>query len=423
MATAAIGLTGLTQAHAQSAPIELQVVDRETGQPLRVWRHDGRLFVAGAPGDRYGLRVTNHTGGRVLVVMSVDGVNILSGETAGYDQRGYVFGPYQSYDLVGWRKSLSEVADFTFTRLPQSYAALTGRPANVGVIGVAAFEEKVAPEAAQAPAPPPLPDEAYRGEVDRAGASGRAMTRNVPRPPDGVANGTAVTDIVVTAEKRASRRQSAPAAVAAFASRSRDAAAAEPSDEKLGTGHGEREQSVTTLVQFERATPYPQFTEEITYDTHDNLVALGVIPAWRYGERQPRPFPASPASVPFQRAGPARRPRGTVAQTACAAARSAPAMELDLGRTTSCSARLRAAGRRARLLRPRFGKGTTPMLSGSSADAGRGARIADAAEDSHLRRPGSRSRETRPRSILPRRASARGSSPSPATRCSTTSAG
>lgn len=272
MATAAIGLACVTQAHADSAPVELQVVDRETGQPLKVWRHDGRLFVAGAPGDRYGLRVTNHGDSRVLVVMSVDGVNILSGETAGYDQRGYIFEPHQSYDLNGWRKSLSEVADFTFTRLPQSYAALTGRPGNVGVIGIAVFDERIAPVAAAqaAPEPPPQP------------VTGRVDSR------------AAVTEMVVTAEKRESRRQSAPSAVAGFASPRRDVAAAEHSDDKLGTGHGEREQSVMTIKPFERATPYPQFTQEIAYDTRDNLVAMGVIPAWRYGERQPRPFPKSP---------------------------------------------------------------------------------------------------------------------------------
>src|SRR6185437_10990140 len=80
---------------------------------------------------------TNHTGGRVLVVMSVDGVNIITGQTAGYGQRGYVFGPYQSYDVTGWRKS---------------YAARTGRPGDVGVIGVAAFKERVV-----APVPAPIP--------------------------------------------------------------------------------------------------------------------------------------------------------------------------------------------------------------------------------------------------------------------------
>jgi hypothetical protein len=305
MATAAIGLACVAQAHADSAPVDLQVVDRETGQPLKVWRHDGRLFVAGAPGDRYGLRVTNHTDRRLLVVMSVDGVNIISGETAGYDQRGYIFWPHASYDLNGWRKSPSEVADFTFTRLPQSYAALTGRPANVGVIGVAVFNEKVMPVAAAPAAPAPPPDDFERGAADRVmprSAQPRLAMREAPAPPSvtgGANNGAGVTELVVTGEKRESRQQSVPAAITAFASRSQDAVAAERRDEKLGTGHGEREPSVMTIEPFERATPYPQFTQEIAYDTHDNLVAMGVIPAWRYGERQPQPFPSNPAGIGF----------------------------------------------------------------------------------------------------------------------------
>lgn len=294
VATVALGLACAAQARADVAPVDLQVIDRDTGQLLRVWRHDGRLFVAGDPGDRYGLRVTNHTGGRVLVVMSVDGVNILSGETAGYDQRGYIFGPHQSYDLNGWRKSLSEVADFTFTRQPQSYAALTGRPANVGVIGIAVFTERVAVAVAE-PVTPPV-DADRRASLQRPAPLMREAPAPAPPPSsvDRAEGGTAVTDIVVTGQKRAPRQSSVPAAISAYASRSRDIVAAEPADEKLGTGHGAREQSVMTIEPFERATPYPQFTQEIAYDTHDNLVALGVIPAWRYGEHRPRPFPSSP---------------------------------------------------------------------------------------------------------------------------------
>src|SRR5580693_815901 len=125
-AIAALCLGGAACAHAD--PVDLTVIDRDTGQPLRVWRHHGRLFVAGEPGERYGLRVTNHTGGRVLVVLSVDGVNVLTGETAAWDQRGYVFDAYASDEVSGWRKSNSEIAAFAFAPLPQSYAARTGRP-------------------------------------------------------------------------------------------------------------------------------------------------------------------------------------------------------------------------------------------------------------------------------------------------------
>ena len=109
--------------------------------------------------------------------MSVDGVNVLTGETAAYGQRGYVLDPYETYDVTGWRKSNAEVAAFNFASLSASYAARTGRPGDVGVIGVAVFKEKSEPppsyEAAKpswraragrglsapmdAPPPPPLP--------------------------------------------------------------------------------------------------------------------------------------------------------------------------------------------------------------------------------------------------------------------------
>jgi hypothetical protein len=278
-AIAALGLSCVTDAHADPSPVDLTVVNRDTGQPLRTWRHDGRLFVAGQPGARYGLRVTNHTDGRVLVVMSVDGVNVLTGETAGYDQQGYIFGPHETYDVTGWRKSLTEVAAFNFARLSESYAARTGRPDEVGVIGIAVFDEKAAepvPETEGPPAPPTWRDEPQRG-ADSAGAMRRA-TPPAPSPPPAAA---------VAPNAAAGLAQPTPS------DRASGYAERQP-DERLGTAHGAREWSVTRIVPFERATPFPQLTRQIEYDTYDHLVASGVIPTWQYGERRPRPFPTTP---------------------------------------------------------------------------------------------------------------------------------
>ena len=151
-AIAAIALAGAACARANPDLVDLKVVDRATGEELPTWRHHGRLFVAGEPGALYSLRVTNHTDGRVMLVMSVDGVNIVTGQTASYDQTGYVLGAHETYDVTGWRKSTSEVAAFAFAPLPRSYAAQTGRPTEVGVIGMAVFTER-APVAVPVPAP------------------------------------------------------------------------------------------------------------------------------------------------------------------------------------------------------------------------------------------------------------------------------
>jgi hypothetical protein len=263
-AIAALGLAGAADAHANPDPVDLKVVDRETGQPLRIWRHHGRLFVAGRPGARYGLRVTNHTSRRVLVVLSVDGVNIISGETAGYDQRGYIFKAYESYDLNGWRKSTTQVAAFTFAPLPESYAARTGRPTDVGVIGMAVFNERVDVEA-EAFAPPEDDSDQGSSGADTARRAPRGRAGLAPPPPAMKSAPATAPSEVVTAERR---------------------------DEKLGTAHGAREWSVSYVEPFERATPYPQWVRQIEYDSYHNLVASGVIPR-QWGAR-PRPFPSEP---------------------------------------------------------------------------------------------------------------------------------
>src|SRR5262245_57212978 len=128
-------------AHAGSLA-NLEVYDRTAGQTLPIYEHEGRLYVAGEPRHQYELRVRNSSGGRVLAVASVDGVNVITGQTAAQEQSGYVLGRWDSVRIEGWRKSLDEVATFYFTRLADSYAARTGRPNDVGVIGVALFRER-----------------------------------------------------------------------------------------------------------------------------------------------------------------------------------------------------------------------------------------------------------------------------------------
>jgi len=296
-AVAVIGLAAAATALASPDLVDLKIVDRDTGQVLRTWRHDGRLFVAGEPGTRYGLRVINRTAGRMMVVMSVDGINIVTGETANYNQDGYVLDPWRSYDLNGWRKSRSEIAAFQFAPLPQSYAARTGRPDDVGVIGMAVFKERVVMR------PPPV----TRPQVWREGPGG---------PEYGRRGGADAAAAPITP---------APAPPAAFGSIARAAPSAgltagmaenrayaggydaAPRGEKLGTAHGAREWSVSDTTAFERATAYPQSTRLIEYDTYDNLVACGAIPSSPYPPHRPRPFPANPDQPGFVPDPPAER--------------------------------------------------------------------------------------------------------------------
>ncbi len=260
-AAAAAGMMMLAGgcAHAVGWNVDVRVIDRNSGETLPVYWHDGKWWVPGKPGNRYAISLNNRGGGRVLTVLSVDGINVISGETAAPEQTGYVFASGQSAQITGWRKNMARVAAFEFTSLPNSYAARTGRPDNVGVIGVAVFRERA---------------------------------RYVPPTPP------------VLQEKQQSRNE-APAPASAAAGASSDAAAPNESarradrdraqEERLGTGHGRSEHAPTSYTDFERASTVPDEVITIHYDSRDNLIAMGVIPAPR---STPNPFPAAVGFVP-----------------------------------------------------------------------------------------------------------------------------
>ena len=61
---------------------DVTVFDRAAGRVLPVHWSGGQAFVAGAPGNEYSIRIRNRSGEDVLAVVSVDGVNAITGQTA-----------------------------------------------------------------------------------------------------------------------------------------------------------------------------------------------------------------------------------------------------------------------------------------------------------------------------------------------------
>ena len=122
--------------------VEVRVEDPH-GKPLLGARHEGDLYVAGKKGSRYQVRVRNKTNQNVLVVLTVDGRNVITGEPGNHDDGGQVIGPRDSWVFKGWRTSDNQVAAFEFGNKSGSYSSQLGTPQNVGVIGCAVFEEEV----------------------------------------------------------------------------------------------------------------------------------------------------------------------------------------------------------------------------------------------------------------------------------------
>ena len=266
----------LVPAVAAAVPFDVQVYDRTEGRYLNTYQFEGRTYVVGKPGNEYALSLRNQGGERVLVVGSVDGVNIITGETAAALQSGYVLSPGQTAEISGWRKSMSNTAAFYFTEHDNSYAAHTGRPNDVGVIGVALFRERRQP-------PPIRP---YRPQDDRGYYGQPAPSPYSSAAPEQQNRSDAMADAP------AAREPGGAGAMRELAPRR--------AEKSLGTGHGRIEQSETRYTEFQRASNTPDQVLTIYYDTYSNLLAMGV-PVWREGgnryayKPQPRPFPRDPS--------------------------------------------------------------------------------------------------------------------------------
>ena len=253
----------------------VEILDRTDNRLLPVYASGSDRWIVGTPGHEYAIRIRNHTGTRILAVPSVDGVNAVTGETASPDQSGYVLEPYGSVEIAGWRKSLANTAAFYFTNVADSYAARTGRPGDLGVIGVAVFRERV--PVSYAPRP--------KIAAQRAERSDAAAPASAPAPAH------------------------EGAAAAGVLGKERDASGEGPRaseerksyDSRLGTGHGRNETSYAQRVGFDRASSSPEAVVSIRYDRRETLVARGIVPGPRYADRRPSPFPAWPGFVPDPR--------------------------------------------------------------------------------------------------------------------------
>jgi hypothetical protein len=123
--------------------------------------HNGTHYVEALYGHRYAISVRNNSTRRMEFVISVDGLDSLDGTDASSTKGGLVIPAYTSYDFQGFRTSMDTVAAYRFSPPEESYASQTGKPTNVGVIGVATYTEKtlpiVFPDFPIAPPRQPLP--------------------------------------------------------------------------------------------------------------------------------------------------------------------------------------------------------------------------------------------------------------------------
>lgn len=263
------------------SPYSIELVS-EGGALLDTYQHRGRFYVQGNTGERYSIRVSNPTDQRVEAVISVDGLDVVDGETANFaSKRGYIVPARGNVNIDGFRVSTQNVAAFRFSSVSASYAARKGKARNVGVVGVAIFAERPQ-EVLAIPTPfvyrdsenrsQDYRDDGYREERTRGAHKSAAPTRSSHDRPSAEAGASVSSSDSARGHGPADPYQPAPTV-----KRERPG---------LGTEFGEQRYSAVQFTTFVRAnSKKPTAIAELRYNDRDGLQALGIT------LRQPPTYP------------------------------------------------------------------------------------------------------------------------------------
>jgi len=263
-------LAGPAQVHPQDVletPAALVAVSVEIdGRPTSLFPApdgSGRFYVEARRGCRYAIALASRTSERVGVVLTVDGLNAISGERDTGRGRMYVLEPWQTTSVQGWRTSLHDVRRFTFVDERRSYAARSGKAnEKMGWIEVAVYRER-RPFVQAVPYSYPYAEPRRPHPLEGQTGDGRGQAPAAPAtsPATDEAGAAALPDGEAKLEKRPNQARSYP-----------------------GTGWGERTHDPVVLVSFD---PEPEPRERVTlrYEYRPALVALGVLPPWTWRDR------------------------------------------------------------------------------------------------------------------------------------------
>jgi hypothetical protein len=213
----------------------------------------GRYYVEAWRGSRYAVRLANRTGERLGVLLTVDGLNAISGERSSAGSRPpgrmYVLYPWDDTVVQGWRTSLEDVRQFTFVDEERSYATRSGKGGGrLGWIEVEIYRER-------RPVARPWPYWPYRPDDGRPeGGEPREEGRREPKAKD---------DSASAARDGIAERAPAPPATAP------------PS--YPGTGWGHRAEDPVRVVSFD-SEPAPAERITLRYEYASALRALGILP-------------------------------------------------------------------------------------------------------------------------------------------------
>ncbi|NCP98047.1 hypothetical protein GW796_08805 [archaeon] len=218
-----------------------------TQQRLDLFSDYSKKYIVGNEGDAYEINICNYSSGyrvpqnkRKLYIVSVDGLNVITGKPASYEQSGYVVSPGECTKIKGWRKNMHEEAQFYLTNVSNSYASRTSNSTNnLGVIGFAIFDEYIQPHI----------------EYNKS-RFGTSSTNSVP--------GAMAQERMIQSDK-------------------------------LGTGHGSIIVSDAKTTEFKKESNKPSKVLSFYYNSYETLLSQGIIK-----RKQPKPIYYGPNPFPVE---------------------------------------------------------------------------------------------------------------------------
>ena len=231
---------------------------RPRGRPPRPeFAARGTVYVEALRGRDYALRLSNPTGTRVAVALSVDGLNTIdSRRTTARDARKWVLAPYETVVIPGWQVSNAASRKFVFTGERGSYGAALGKTQDLGVIEAVFFRERL----------PYRVERRWKEEDGRISSNEKDGRLDAPE-----------------AEAQAGAAQSPAPSEGAARDHSQKSLSSSPSpssklsDEYAATGMGRKTQFGVTRVDLELETE-PAAVVRLRYEFRPQLIALGVLP-------------------------------------------------------------------------------------------------------------------------------------------------
>jgi hypothetical protein len=278
------------------------------GNRCKLYTHQGKNYVQANQGSEYVIEIKNNYYKRILSVISVDGLNVLSGKKASENDTGYIIDSYHSEKIKGFRFSDDEWAMFKFGYKfnGKTYAQSKndGSEINCGIFGIRLFYEQepmviynTSTVTWNTPINPPWttpinpPWDPYPITCNGAGISigSPSYTSNVNfmASADGGLQDNIQTSCL--------RGGSDVKARSTMTSR-RLCASPEPKGFDMGTEWGRKEQSKVTTINFEKGCLAHSL--DIYYASRESLIEMGVPITNQLKVNLPQSFPEKYAKPP-----------------------------------------------------------------------------------------------------------------------------